>query len=102
MAAKTVPRRLPRVAVPGTTERSALIPEANELEYLTAGDQQTVDQVEVTSLPQLRDFPLPELPESVLVNAIKPLELQRFLLIQHDVQPDGGKQVQGERGRDEL
>src|SRR3954466_14199243 len=85
-----------RVAVPRTTERNALILQSNEVEYLSAGNQHGIDQVEVPALPQACDLARIELPQFFLIESVKPLDLQGCSVIQHDVEQDGRQQIQGQ------
>src|SRR6185436_9797613 len=43
-----------------------------------------------------------ELPEFLLVETVESLDLQRCSIVQHDVEHNGSKQVQRERGGNEL
>src|SRR5712672_3888390 len=90
------------LTVPRTTEGNALVFQPNELEYLPAGDRYGVNQVEVTGLPQACDCSCIELPEFLLVETVKPLDLQWCSIVQDDVEHDWRKQIQRQQRRNEL
>src|SRR3979411_3198783 len=98
----TAPSMSARVTMPRTTEGDALDFQSNKFEYLSAGDQHGIKQVEPTGLPQSCDFPFIELPEFFFIKTVKPFGLQWRSIIQHDVEHDGSKKIQRERGRNEL
>src|SRR4030081_1418781 len=91
-----------RVTMPRTTKGDSLVFESNEFEYLSTGDQYGINQVEGTGLPQPGDFRCTELPEFFLINTVKPRDLQRRSIVQHDVEHDGSQQIQRQYGRNKL
>src|ERR1700682_2482569 len=79
---------LTRVAMPRTTEGNALVLLSNKFDYLSTRDQDGINQAKATGLPQFCDFPFIELPEFLLIKAVKPFDLQWCSIIQHDVEQD--------------
>src|SRR5258708_7660394 len=89
-------------AVPRATQGNALGFQSNAIEYLSTGNQYGINQVKEAGLAQSGDFPFVQLPEFILIKTVEPLDLQRCSVIQHDVEHDGSKQIQRQRGRNEL
>src|SRR5581483_9808517 len=91
-----------RIAMPSAVEGDAPVLQSNEVEYLSTRHDDGINYVEGARLPQTRFFFCIELPEFFLIETVEPLDLQGCPVIQHDVEYDVRKQVQGEQGGDKL
>src|ERR1700688_4855338 len=90
------------IVAPGAIERFLLIPETDQVEYLTGGNNQRIDQIHKSFIPQSCNLIFIERSEAIFIYAVQPLDMQGFSIFKNNIQHNRTKKVQGQGSIDET